>query len=192
MRIKEAASATGLTERAIRVYEDAGLVSPKTVDKNGRDFRDYGDGDIERLRTVAVLRRARFSIEEIKTMVYDPDSTASILYVKRQRIADDAESVRSLSARLHGIMDAPMMARTASELAKTLSGARRDRLPTFDEAAANNGVIYEKYFTDGSWFDKRERVRGLAWRAMCFIGRAALCVMLSILILYLLSVIFGG
>lgn len=189
MRIKEAAAATGLTERAIRVYEEAGLVSPETIDKNGRDFRDYGDGDIERLSMIAKLRRARFSIDEIKTMTDDPDAVAPTLNLKRKRVAERAASMRSLSERLHGIIDAPMMARTASELAKMISGAHRDRLPTFDEAAANNGEIYEKYFLDGSWFDRRERARGLSWRVMSFIGQAAACVALSLLILYLLTVI---
>lgn len=41
MKIKEAALATGLTERAIRLYEEHGLISPSVTVKNGRDFRDY-------------------------------------------------------------------------------------------------------------------------------------------------------
>ena len=191
MRIKEAAALTGLTERAIRVYEDAGLISPATVDKNGRDFREYSDGDISRLRTVAALRRVRFSIEEIKTMLDDDMSVAPTLNTKRCEISKDAETMQTLSQRLREIADAPMMPRTVSELAKMVAGTYRDRLPTFDEAAARNADIYEKYFSDGSWWDKRENVRGTFWRVLSVIGRTALCIIMVILIIYLLTVIFG-
>lgn len=61
MKIKEAALATGLTERAIRLYEEHGLISPSVTVKNGRDFRDYTEENITRLKTIAALRRALFT-----------------------------------------------------------------------------------------------------------------------------------
>lgn len=62
MKIKEATLATGLTERAIRLYEEHGLISPSVTVKNGRDFRDYTEENITRLKTIAALRRALFTL----------------------------------------------------------------------------------------------------------------------------------
>ena len=36
MKIKEAAEKTGLTEKAIRLYEDKGLIAPPVTEKGGR------------------------------------------------------------------------------------------------------------------------------------------------------------
>ncbi len=47
MKIKEAARATGLTEKTIRYYENRGLVIPAATELNGRSFRDYSPHDVE-------------------------------------------------------------------------------------------------------------------------------------------------
>ena len=38
MQIKEAAALCGLTEKAIRLYEEKGLITPTYTEKNGREF----------------------------------------------------------------------------------------------------------------------------------------------------------
>ena len=66
MKIKELSEITGLTKRTIRFYEDAGLIHPEKSNRNGRDFREYSQQDAELLREVIVLRKARFTIDEIR------------------------------------------------------------------------------------------------------------------------------
>ena len=55
MRIKEVEQATGLTAKAIRMYESKGLLTVAREAENA--YRDYTDEDVARLKTIAILRR---------------------------------------------------------------------------------------------------------------------------------------
>ena len=64
MRIKEVEKTTGLTAKAIRLYESKGLVSEGRESEN--DYRDYTEADVERLKTIAVLRQLDVPVKTIK------------------------------------------------------------------------------------------------------------------------------
>ena len=64
MRIKEAEQRTGLTAKAIRLYESKGLLKPARETEN--DYRDYTEEDVARLKTIAILRKLDLSVAEIK------------------------------------------------------------------------------------------------------------------------------
>lgn len=64
MRIKEVEKTTGLTAKAIRLYESKGLVSVGRESEN--DYRDYTEADVERLKTIAVLRQLDVPVKTIK------------------------------------------------------------------------------------------------------------------------------
>ena len=64
MRIKEAEQRTGLTAKAIRLYESKGLLKPARETDN--DYRDYTEEDVARLKTIAILRKLDLSVAEIK------------------------------------------------------------------------------------------------------------------------------
>ena len=72
MQIKEAAATCGLTEKAIRLYEEKGLITPTYTEINGRKFRDYDEKTVEQLKTIAGLRQSFFSIEQIAAMQTRP------------------------------------------------------------------------------------------------------------------------
>lgn len=78
MKIKEVSALTGLTKKTIRFYEEVGLIEPAKQKKNGREFRDYLEEDLERLREIAVLRKARFTIEEIRQLQHSPAEVQDI------------------------------------------------------------------------------------------------------------------
>ena len=78
MKIKEVSALTGLTKKTIRFYEEAGLIEPAKHKLNGREFRDYSEGDLERLREIAVLRKARFTIEETRMLQREPEGVQEI------------------------------------------------------------------------------------------------------------------
>ncbi len=70
MKIKEVTQLTGLTDKAIRLYIENGLVSPGiSEDYNGRRKIDFSQADADRLKNIAVLRKAGFSISEIKQII---------------------------------------------------------------------------------------------------------------------------
>ena len=62
MRIKDLAERTGLPDKTIRFYEEAGVLPPPKRLANG--YRDYGEDDVERARFVAGLRRLDFSLDD--------------------------------------------------------------------------------------------------------------------------------
>ena len=78
MQIKEAAAKCGLTEKAIRLYEEKGLITPTYTEKNGRSFRDYDDDTAARLQTIAALRRAFFSLEQISEILDHPETIPTV------------------------------------------------------------------------------------------------------------------
>ena len=64
MRIKEVEQRTGLTAKAIRLYESKGLLKPARETEN--DYRDYTEEDVSRLKNIAILRKLDLSVAEIK------------------------------------------------------------------------------------------------------------------------------
>lgn len=74
-RIGEVAKEFGVTLRALRFYEDKGLLDPK---RDG-STRLYSARDLSRLRLVLLGRRVGFSLREVKQMLdlYDPRGTNS-------------------------------------------------------------------------------------------------------------------
>lgn len=64
MRIKEVEQRTGLTAKAIRLYESKGLLSVARQTEN--DYRDYTEEDVARLKTIAILRKLDVPVKIIK------------------------------------------------------------------------------------------------------------------------------
>jgi DNA-binding transcriptional MerR regulator len=62
----ECASRTGLTVRALRLYERHGLIAPRRTDKN---WRLYGIRDIERLNEIIILKGFGMSLAQIAKLL---------------------------------------------------------------------------------------------------------------------------
>lgn len=70
LRIREVARETGLTARAIRYYEELGLLQPAA--RSDGAYRLYDEADLERLRFIRRLRDdAGFSLAEIGLLLED-------------------------------------------------------------------------------------------------------------------------
>ena len=101
MKMKEVIEKTGLTDRAVRLYIDEGLAVPNIEESySGRKSIDFSESDVERLKNVALLRKAGFSIADIKSMV-DDNSTAKNIIEKfieqtENNIAHETEIVEKL------------------------------------------------------------------------------------------------
>lgn len=68
-KIKEVIEQTGLTDRAIRLYIANGLITPENQKSyTGRNNYDFTAADVGMLRQIALLRKADFSIEQIKVL----------------------------------------------------------------------------------------------------------------------------
>lgn len=78
MKLKEVCQETGLSRKTIRLYEEKQLLVPKKEYRNGREYREYTPEDIRRLNMIAMLRRAWFTMDEIKRMLEDPNTIQEI------------------------------------------------------------------------------------------------------------------
>ena len=93
MKIKEASQKTGLSKKTIRFYEEEGLIQPTKTYHNGRAYRDYSEAHIQALNEIATLRRARFSVEEIKTILSTPKEIPALFESYRQRLRTEKDAL---------------------------------------------------------------------------------------------------
>lgn len=68
LKIKDVCLRTGLTDRTIRFYIEKGLLNVNANDVNGRNYREYTEKDVELLKDISKLRKAKFSVQDIIDM----------------------------------------------------------------------------------------------------------------------------
>ena len=98
MKIKEVSEKTGLTKKTIRFYEAQGLLDPDKTEQNGREYRTYSHEDVEQLLQIATLRRARFSVEEIRRIQETPQETTAIFRAYRERLRAEQQDLEQVLA----------------------------------------------------------------------------------------------
>ena len=97
LRIQEVAADTGLTPRAIRYYEELGLLAPAARSEGA--YRLYDGEDLERLRFIRGLRDdAGFALSDIRQLLEDEDA--------RSRNRDRFRSTRDGAERRQIVVDA--------------------------------------------------------------------------------------
>ncbi|KNY29832.1 MerR family transcriptional regulator [Pseudobacteroides cellulosolvens] len=84
MTISEVMRQTGLTKRAIRYYEEEGLINPSINNENS--YRDYHSEDIDKLIKISLLRQIGLSIDNIKELVNSPTSINDVLKLHLDKI----------------------------------------------------------------------------------------------------------
>ena len=114
------AEQVGLTTRAIRYYEEQGLLEPAA--RSEGDYRLYDRSDVERLRFIRGLRDdAGFSLGHIRQLLEDeaarernreryrasedPSERRAILVDALARVERQIESLRHKAERLTGMID---------------------------------------------------------------------------------------
>ena len=103
MKIKEISELTGLTKKTIRYYEAEGLFNPAKRWVNGREYRDYSQQDVQQLEKIAALRRARFSVEEIRHIESVPDDIPAVFQSYRQRLQQEQRDLSAILAIVNNI-----------------------------------------------------------------------------------------
>ncbi|MCR8659102.1 methyltransferase domain-containing protein [Paenibacillus endoradicis] len=69
MKIKEVADRLKISQRAIRFYEDKGLITPSKQDDN--QYRMFDEEDIWRLQTIIALRESGMAVSDIRAALSD-------------------------------------------------------------------------------------------------------------------------
>ena len=87
MKINEVVKITGLTKKAIRLYEERGLI---TVGRSENGYRDYSEKDIKILEQIKLLRTAGISIIDIRLLFSEMLSLDDVIGKRKKEI--EAES----------------------------------------------------------------------------------------------------
>lgn len=96
MKMKDVMKATGLQENTIRFYESKNLLSPTKERRNGRTYHEYSLEDVKTLKNILVLRKARFSLEEIRTMQTQPEKIPEITACQAERVAAERRELSQI------------------------------------------------------------------------------------------------
>ena len=116
MKIGEAAAASGCHIETIRYYERVGLL-PRPARTHG-GYRDYTDGQVQRIRFITRGRELGFSLDEIRSLLALADdeslSCGDVDRLARQHLDEIRIRVRELT-------------RMARELERTITGCQGGR-----------------------------------------------------------------
>ncbi len=150
MKMRQILEQTGLTDRAVRLYITKGLVFPNVSEKyNGRRDIDFSEADAQRLRQIAILRKAGFSIPEIEMMFSrDADIRAVIeqfIRIKQNQIESDTHVVELLQPIL-ALKEITLgdVCDTLSEKEKTAALPPEDITPSKAERVA--AILFTAFF----------------------------------------------
>ncbi|MCR2806152.1 MerR family transcriptional regulator [Paenibacillus soyae] len=151
MKIKEVCRRSGLTERTIRYYVEEGLIAPVTTARNGRDYREYSEHDVEALNTIAGLRKLFFTIDEIKDMQKHPERIGEVLGAYKLKMAADVKAKAAIVEALDGLelrelRDIGMIAAKLRALSDKLELPPRDVNPNFGKFEAGTKADREREY----------------------------------------------
>ena len=131
MTRKEVCNATGLSIKTLRLYEEKGLIAPERQYRNGREYRVYTPELVAQLQQIATLRRALFTMDEIKTMQQNPDTIPGIFEDYRQWLEAQENQFRALR-QAAGQVNAQTLHSVSSLLSGMEQAASNMPLPQMD------------------------------------------------------------
>lgn len=116
VNIGDFARATGLTPKALRLYDDLGLLAPAEVDAFS-GYRRYAADQVERARLVATLRLVGMPLARIREVVDMPAALAAVEVETywRQVEADTATRRTMVSTLVHGLRREAQQMTTSTE-----------------------------------------------------------------------------
>ena len=89
MRMKQVCEQTGLTERAVRLYVQEGLVTPQVRSGPHSQSYHFTEQDVSLLRNIAALRQAGLGLPEIRQMLQQPQSIPDVLARHRDALSEE-------------------------------------------------------------------------------------------------------
>jgi MerR family transcriptional regulator, thiopeptide resistance regulator len=103
--VGRAAEIAGVTVRTLHHYDEIGLLSPGGRSNAGH--RRYDDADLERLQQILLYRELGFTLEEIATILDDPDVEART-HLRRQHalLRDRIARLQEMAAAVEYMLEA--------------------------------------------------------------------------------------
>jgi DNA-binding transcriptional MerR regulator len=106
--VGELARLAGVTVRTLHHYDRIGLVQPG--ERTPAGYRSYDGRDLDRLQQVLVYRELGFPLEEVATLLDDPDTDPAV-HLRRQHrlLRERLERTRAMVAAVEKEMEARQM-----------------------------------------------------------------------------------
>ena len=127
MQINEVIKEVDLSKRAIKYYEEAGLLQ---VAKGENGYREYTEQDIVVLKEIAIYRKLGISIKDIKVLLAG-ENRELLENIYREKCDALAETTRELDALKSYIKDGDVEKCYKEIDYATIAKALEDRLPGF-------------------------------------------------------------
>lgn len=153
MNIGEFAELTGLSMKALRLYDEQGLLPPAFVDEWSR-HRRYSATQFESALRLKAARSADLPLAEARQLLHDPETAAATLAVHRARLAAERERQDAALAVLDRLLAGPVKWQTEVRQAERQHWA---------------GVVLPPEVTDDE--EANELFAGL-WRRLSAVGNA--------------------
>ena len=163
MKMKEVCARSGLTERAVRLYCERGLVHPEKRWERGREYLDFSDHNLRELTIVSELRRAEFTLDEIAMMLDEPEKCGDVLAGWRGRITEQNQRLESAKDKLAELSAHESL--SAERLAELLGarvaahGAAPYEGETFAEFCERDARSYTTYSAEMQKISREEEKR---------------------------------
>lgn len=155
--IGQIARRTGLSAKALRLYEARGLLAPDARSASG--YRLYGPPALARLAEIGVLKRAGFTLGEIAELLARKGSAVALIEARitalRQEVSDKSRALDALQHAWRGL------ASTSQTIDQLLENIQMNENLDLRFSAAEmeefkrRAEILGKHFTP----DERERMR---------------------------------
>jgi DNA-binding transcriptional MerR regulator len=158
----------GVTVRTLHHYDDIGLLTPSGRSRAG--YRSYDDADVERLQRILFYRELGFGLDEIKDVMTESGSDASV-HLRRQHAM-----LRDRIGRLERMAVAVEKALEARTMGINLSA--EDRLEVFGDFDPDQytGEVEERWGETDAYRESMRRTRGYTkadWQRIKAEGQAA-------------------
>jgi MerR family transcriptional regulator, thiopeptide resistance regulator len=108
VNVGEVAALAGVTVRTLHHYDRIGLLSPS--DRSAAGYRRYAPADLDRLHRILVYRELGFPLEEVATLLDDPDADPAA-HLRRQHrlLRDRLERTQAMVEAVEKEMEAQQM-----------------------------------------------------------------------------------
>ena len=125
MRINEVTRETGLSRRAVKYYEEEGLL---TVKKDQNGYRNYSIENLKILKEISVYRKLGIGIKEIKVLLQDEDKgiLRQVYEEKRKQLGENQRELEALAAYIENENIEVLSQQLEYE---TIADALRDMIP---------------------------------------------------------------
>ncbi len=104
MKIQQVEELAGISKKNIRFYEEQGLLSPGRAE-NG--YREYGQGDVLRLKEIKLLRKLAVPIEDIRSLLRGEVSLDTCLTRQLREFDRQRDSLAAMEGMTKELLSRP-------------------------------------------------------------------------------------